>query len=251
MEAKSDRPTIRVAYFFSGIERKASIGNKLRNLCTKHGYGLKFEDIDILVGGTAHDLLDKEAQESYIQQIEEGQIDVQILSPPCGTWSRANWANDLNPKLCRDRSHPWGFPNQKRQQQRRAETGNEFVHFAIRALAAAEEAKKRGHRIRSLLEHPEDLGRTPRGTPASIWQLPQIRQIGNKVVDARTGGGFKIVGGNQRQYPGIDRKKPTRLLSDIEGLERFGVEGWPQFDAAGWYVGPFPEIAATATTNSR
>ena len=241
VEARGDLPTIRVAYFFSGIERKASIGNKLKGLCVKHGYGLKFEEIDILVGGKAHDLLDKDSQEAYIQDIEDGKIDVQILSPPCGTWSRANWANDLKPQPCRDRTHPWGFPNQKRQQQQRAETGNEFVHFAIRALAAGEEAKSRGHRIRSLLEHPEDLGRTPRGTPASIWQLPELRKIGNKVVAESRGGGFKTVGGNQCQFPGVDRKKPTRLLSDIRGVERFGVVGWPKFDAGGWYAGPIPK----------
>mgnify|MGYP003333509867 CR=1 FL=1 len=240
VEPRNGLQTIRVAYFFSGVERKASIGNKLRQLCEKHGYGLLFEEIDILVGGSAHDLLDKEAQESYIQQIEEGQIDMQILSPPCGTWSRANWANDLNPRPCRDKDHPWGFPNQKRQQQRRAETGNEFVHFAIRALEAAEEAKRRGHRIRSLLEHPEDLGRTPRGTPASIWQLPEIRRIGNIVRSGPDGGGFTTVGGNQCQFRGVDRKKPTRLLSDLRGIERFGATGWPTFDAAGWYAGPIP-----------
>ena len=51
VQARDDLPTIRVAYFFSGVERKASIGNKLKNLCAKHGYGLRFEEIDILVGG--------------------------------------------------------------------------------------------------------------------------------------------------------------------------------------------------------
>ena len=41
----------------------------------------------------------------------------------------------------------------KTMKQRRAETGNAFVHVAIRALEAAEEAKRRGHRVLSLLEH--------------------------------------------------------------------------------------------------
>ena len=234
VEPRHGMHTIRAAYFFSGVERRASIGNKLKALCSKHGYGLKFEEVDILVGGSSHDLLNKDSQESYIQAIEQGEIDVQILSPPCGTWSRASWANDLKPQPCRDRAHPWGFPNQLRSQQKRAETGNEFVHFAIRALAAGEEAKKRGHRIRSLLEHPEDLGRTPRGTPASIWQLPEIRQFGNKVSQKPGPGGFQTVGGNQCQFPGVDRKKPTRLLSDVAGVERFGKVGWPRFDAVGW-----------------
>ena len=70
-----------------------------------------------MVGGKSHDLLDKEQQENYIQEIESGKIDMQILSPPCGTWSRAIWAIDLKPQPCRDKAHPWGVPNQHRHQQ--------------------------------------------------------------------------------------------------------------------------------------
>ena len=80
-QARKGMPTLRVAYFFSGIERKASIGNQLKALCEEHGYGLNFEEIDILVGGASHDLLDKEAQQAYIQELESGAIDIQILSP--------------------------------------------------------------------------------------------------------------------------------------------------------------------------
>ena len=105
-QARNGMPTLRVAYFFSGIERKASIGNKLKAMCEEHGYGLNFEEIDILVGGASHDLLDKEAQEAYIQELESGAIDIQILSPTCGSWSRANWANAMKPQPCRDRDHP-------------------------------------------------------------------------------------------------------------------------------------------------
>ena len=64
--ARKGLPTLRVAYFFSGIERKASIGNSLKALCEAQGYGLAFEEIDTLVGGSKHDLLDKEVQEDYI-----------------------------------------------------------------------------------------------------------------------------------------------------------------------------------------
>ena len=119
-EAQKGFPTLRVAYFFSGIARKASIGNALKSLCEKEGYGLELEEVDILVGGSEHDLLSKEAQDNYIAEVEEGFFDVQILSPPCGTWSRANWADDKPPQPCRDRAHPWGLPNQLQHQQRRA-----------------------------------------------------------------------------------------------------------------------------------
>ena len=95
---KPGKPTLRVAYFFSGVTRKASIADELRKLC----------EIDVLVGGSEHDLLDKNSQDLWISSLEDGDFDVIILSPPCGTWSRANWANNDGPKPCRNRQHPWG-----------------------------------------------------------------------------------------------------------------------------------------------
>ena len=59
--------------------------------------------------------------------------------------------------------------------RRRALTGNEFIHFSIHAIATAKAARDRGLHVRCLLEHPEDLGRTHNGVPASIWQLEQLR----------------------------------------------------------------------------
>ena len=77
--------------------------------------------------------------------------------------------------------------------------GNAFVHFSVRAIALVNAAKTRGLRVRCLLEHPEDLGRTHRGSPASIWQFPELREIGNA-------SDFVAVAGHQCQYPGVDRK---------------------------------------------
>lgn len=175
LPAQGNRPALRVAYFFSGVERKASIAEFLKSLCEKEGYGVELFKIDTSVGGEAHDLMSSEVQDGWIDRIERGEFDVLIHSPPCGSWSRSNWANDSGPQPCRDRQHPWGLPGQKPAQQRRAEKGNVFVKFTIRALKASHEARARGFQIASLLEHPEDLGRTHRGEPASIWQLREIR----------------------------------------------------------------------------
>ena len=49
IEPKDRRKTLRVAYFFSGVIRKASIGDELRKLCEKDGYGLQIFEIDVLV----------------------------------------------------------------------------------------------------------------------------------------------------------------------------------------------------------
>ena len=90
--------TLKVAYFFSGLHRKASIADHLRTMCRKSGFGLDFWEIDILVGGKAHDLMAKEAQDAWLSKIEEGHFNICICSPPCGTWSRSNWANDSGPQ---------------------------------------------------------------------------------------------------------------------------------------------------------
>jgi hypothetical protein len=157
------------------VQRKASIAQELKKLCEAEGIGLYFKEIDTLIGGSEHDLLDRESQEAILAEIGAGDFDIVILSPPCGSWSRANYSEKPGPKPVRSRAHPWGLPGLKFGQLRRMENGNEFIHFAIRAIATAQGCKRRGRRVCTILEHPEDLGRVPKGVPASIWQLPNLR----------------------------------------------------------------------------
>ena len=51
VSAQSGKPTLKVAYFYSGIERKASVADWLQKMCQAEGFGLEFHEIDILVGG--------------------------------------------------------------------------------------------------------------------------------------------------------------------------------------------------------
>ena len=83
-------PTLRVAYLFSDISRKASIASELKRLCTQSGAGLYVEEIDIYNGGSAMNLLDANIQSELEARIKDSQFDVVIISPPCSTWSRAN-----------------------------------------------------------------------------------------------------------------------------------------------------------------
>ena len=127
----------------------------LKKLCADAGYGLEFTEIDILVGGKDHDLFDKARQDEFLQQVEAGAYHINILSPPCGTWSRANWANKAGPQPCRDRQHPWGMPPEKfdpkvrARQLARADDGNEFVHFSVRVIRASAAARANGHFTRA------------------------------------------------------------------------------------------------------
>ena len=64
------------------------------------------------------------------------------------------------------------MPHAKNEIRERARKGSVFIHFTVRAAEAAIRAKKRlGAVARVLIEHPEDLGSTRNGVPASIWQL--------------------------------------------------------------------------------
>ena len=96
-----------------------------------------------------------------------------------------------------------------------------FIHFTIRAAEAAIRAKKRlGAVVRFLIEHPQDLGSTRNGVPASIWHLAQIRRLQDLNPD------MVSVAGHQCQLK-VDYSKPTRLYSDIPKIADFGKVGWP------------------------
>ena len=154
------RSVLRVAYFFAGAERKASIEGHLQRMCDNAGVRLHMETIDIMVGGKAHNLLSREIQDAFIARVEEGSFDMIIFSPPCATWSRAPWANRNGPLPCRDAKSPWGFTDGWAHDRARADVGNEFVHFTLRGIHAAIACTRKKHKVcRSLWEHPEDLGR--------------------------------------------------------------------------------------------
>ena len=73
-------------------------------------------------------------------------------------------------------------------------------------------------------------------TPASIWQLPELRKISEDQ-------GAKRVAIHQYHY-GASFPKPTGILATIDLAPGFGVEGWPEFSGTGEYTGPLTRIAA-------
>ena len=83
-----------------------------------------------------------------------------------------------------------------------------------------------------LWEHPEDLGRSRNGTPASVWQLEALRAVAKKR-------GMESVAFHQCTY-GADYPKPTRFLSEADGLLQLGFSGWPILNKDLYYLGPLP-----------
>ena len=157
--SRENGSTLRVAYLFSGISRKSSIASELKKLCEQSGLGLIVDEIDIYNGGSSHDLLDPEVQANLEKKISQGGYDVVVISPPCATWSRANYnpppggrPDPRYPDPCRSKQHPWGFPDSKPATRRRADLGNAFIHFALRAVAASAKVwREEGKVVRVLL----------------------------------------------------------------------------------------------------
>jgi len=77
-----------------------------------------------------------------------------------------------------------------------------------------------------MLEHPEDLGGTIKGgQPASIWQLPEVGDLGRRTKAIR-------VALHQCQFGGISAK-PSAFLGTLIGLRSLGHVGWPSFTRVG------------------
>ena len=79
----------------------------------------------------------------------------------------------------------WGFPWLDDRSASKVKEANLFVVNSINLARAVADAG--GH---YLFEHPEDLGRVADESPASIWQLDEMRQL---QVDTRAGQFFNVL----------------------------------------------------------
>ena len=227
--------TLSVLYLFAGEDRKASIKGAIVDIARVWApcIGVDFLELDVCQGGAEHDLSDPERQADIVDQVRRGAWHWVILSPPCNTWSRAVWSNPQGPRPVRSYRYPLGFPWLSRADRAKAELGNCLALFAARVAAAACEASVRKHFVRFTLEHPEDLGATPRGSPASIWQLDEVRRLTELGAHAVSFAFWQC-------FFGPDYPKPTRIVGNIIGLEASGHQGWPTFEAGRQYSGPLP-----------
>ena len=57
----------------------------------KSGKWKTYEPVDILLGGTNHDLSKKEVQEAILAAVQKFKPDLVVITPPCGPWSQ--WQN--------------------------------------------------------------------------------------------------------------------------------------------------------------
>eukprot|EP00435_Cladocopium_sp_Y103_P008775 s235_g2.t1 len=208
-----------------GAPRKSDTRAHLEELCAAQEIELQMDERDLLIS-EGHDLSDEDIWQELAEKIKSGYYDIILMSPPCSTWSRALWANRHGPNPVRSREFPWGFPWLSGAQKDKAELGTILVMRCIEVLNIAPPA------VICFWEHPEDLGRARNGTPASVWQLDELRQAAKRRK-------METVAIHQCAY-GADYPKPTRLLSDAHGLLQVGFHGWPVLNKDLYYMGPLP-----------
>ena len=172
------------------------------------------------------DLSSAQVWEPIFAKLESGYYDVLILSPPCGTYSRARHRSlgKGGPVPLRSFTYPWGFPWLSNANRLKVDLANFFVKQCLRAISLQIQSSKFW-----LLEHPEDLGRTKSGeVPGSVWQLPELREL------VLQGGTTWAI--HQCMFEAAT-PKPTRLASNLLAFLPLPCS-WPQFDPQRNYLGP-------------
>ena len=225
--------TVKVLYLFAGAKRKASVKEYMAKHSKKFHLKVKVLELDLLRGGRRHDLSVAGRRGKILNRITSGEFHVVLTSPPCGTFSRARWANRAGPVPLRLRHCPRGFPWLTKGQRQGVSLANSLVDFSTDALKAQ---FQRSDNSLGIMEHPEDLGiiagSVPPQHPGSVWHFTAMQEI-LKLPGVQWGAL------SQSSF-GMSCPKPTRLIGRLPGLEQIAWIGAPTFDAEGRYSGPLP-----------
>ena len=221
----------------------------LQELCQGGGIQCRVHEIDIL-NSPDWDLSIGAVQQGLLDRINKGEFDVVLVTPPCSTWSRVRGANCRGPPAIRSRAYPWGFPWLSARHHKDADLGNILVIFMLDVLEALGKHPRTasGRLVIIFDERPEDLGAIRCEEdgmimePASIWQLDRMRALLTKFASLQL---FTVVF-NQSCW-GAPYRKPTRLISNLEALRKWGACQWPIFDSYRNYVGPILDCSCKTT----
>ena len=231
---------LNVLYLFSGAQRKSSVTAVLQQQCKQQDVRCIVHDVDIQ-NSADWDLSRPEVQQKLKTRLTAGEFDVALITPPCSTWSRVRGANCRGPPMIRSRQYVWGFPWLSARHSKDAELGNVLVLFMLDVLDILEACpiSQNGATVLLFAEHPEDLGvgyreeDKMRMDPASIWQLQRLR---DRVAPLSPLHLFTVVF-NQCCW-GAPYRKPTRSITNLVALKKWGACDWPRFDPQGHYAGP-------------
>lgn len=219
-------------YLFAGQKRKATVGEKLREL------GWKVKEVDILQGDKAHDLTRTSVAGKLMKQLEENKYQALIASPPCDTSSRARYANFNGPRPLRSKVHPRGFPWLQGEKKRKVQLANTLMDITWKAMIT----QARNNPGIVLTEFPEDLGKVQSGpmqgqSPSSLWQ-------DNKFQEFLKLPGTSTMGLHQSDL-GAPYLKPTRItMKGTPNNAKRVYPGPPVFSDDNTYLGPIPKVSA-------
>ena len=182
-----------------------------------------------------HDLSKDSIVQKVLQRIKNKEFIAAMIAPPCNTHSRAQFSDNPGPNPLRTKEHPHGVPNLSAKLKNKVKTADKLIKNSVDIAEACHTA-----RIPYLIEHPENLGATPKGTPASIWDLASIRKLAES-SKASTAALYQCQNpSNDEEHETAQTPKPTRMLGTAKMLKNLKYQGWPQLHENGAYQGPLP-----------
>ena len=107
-----------------------------------------------------------------MQDFQAGRCNLVLLCPPAASFNRAAFATSSGPAPVRDARWPEGYPWLQGRQKLKAQRGIQHIRRALELVRSADSLH-----VPWLWEHPEHLGATARGTPASVWTWPETQKF--------------------------------------------------------------------------
>ncbi len=168
-------------------------------------------------------------------RMPEGSPVAVIGVPSNTTWARARHARPTGPQPLRDQRWPWGFPWLSPADRDIVDQANDELRHIMTVVT---EAQRRSPQTFITLLHPEQLGPAQRGTPASIWDLPELRTWARQT-------GMLRAATYQCRFQPTDFRMPLGLLVSHRLDSKLFNHGWPRIQAqVPHYQGPLPPFCA-------
>ena len=173
----------------------------------------------------------KSCWDELLHDVRDGCYNLIYVSPPSATFSRSALAGSSARAPLRDERWPEGYPWLRGKPLKQADAGTRAVRQALDLVRAASMLH-----IPWLWEHPEHLGTTAGGMPASVWTWPELR----KFFDQVQAGTVALV---QCSF-GASSREPTRLTGTWHGLGTLGHQAGPFWTAMDTIEALYLDVAA-------
>ncbi len=161
-------------------------------------------------------------------------LHVLVVAPRLRTWSRLNALNSRGPPPLRSREALLGCPWNSSEQQQQCDGENADLATTLKILNKFMSAQSAARLPLLYFLSAEDLGRTNRFTPASVWQLAGLRQLAREYGLLRSA----LYQCHLAETVDAQHSRPTGILHNARLPRRTHRRGWPRFDAAQSYIGP-------------